>query len=196
MRSRPAILAAAIIAAAAPVTAQSFKTTGALQVPAGQPSATRGNANAYPSEITVSGIAAPVIVSVTLTNISHTHPTDLDVLLQSPGGQTVMLMSDCGGGADVSGLTLTFRDGAPLKLPDSVALTAGTFRPTDFGVNGDQLPPPAPQRPFTGSTLAALAVDQVNGVWRLWVTDDSDGDVGSIGGWSLSFTSAGSVGHP
>jgi hypothetical protein len=100
-----------------------------------------------------------------------------------------MIMSDCGGGADVSGLTLTFRDGAALKLPDSVALTAGTFRPTDFGINGDELPKPAPQRPFTGGTLAALG-QNVNGVWRLWVADDSDGDVGSIAGWSISFTPA------
>src|SRR5262249_20785841 len=143
----------------------------------------------YPSEIVVSGITGPVIVSVTLINISHTHPTDLDVLLEAPGGRTVMLMSDCGGGADVVDLTLTFRDGAPLRLPDSVALTPGTFRPPDFGVNGDQLPRPAPQRPFTGATLAALG-DNVNGVWRLWIADDSDGDVGSIGGWSISFTPA------
>jgi subtilisin-like proprotein convertase family protein len=184
-----AILAAAMCVAASPAAAQSFASSRPLKIPAGQPTVTRGIADVYPSEIVVSGVAGAVAVSVTLTNVTHTHPTDLDVLLESPGGQAVMIMSDCGGGADVSGLTLTFRDGAPLKLPDSVALTAGTFRPTDFGVNGDELPKPAPQRPFTGATLAALG-QNVNGVWRLWVADDSDGDVGSIAAWSISFTPA------
>jgi len=198
MSPAPAAVAAALIAAAAALTtAQSFSSSAAIAVPRGQPAVTRGPADAYPSEIRVSGITGPVTsMTVTLNNITHSHPTDLDVLLESPSGRTVMIMSDCGGGADVSGLTLTFRDDATEKLPDSVALTAGTFRPTDFGVNGDQLPLPAPQRPFTGSTLSALAGDTVNGVWRLWVTDDSDGDVGSIGGWSISFAAARTGGQP
>ena len=198
MSAARAVVAVALIAAAtAPAAAQSFNGSTAIKIPSGQPAVTRGPADPYPSEITVSGIAGPVTsITVTLSNIAHTHPTDLDVLLESPNGRTVMLMSDCGGGADVDGLTLTFRDGATLKLPDSVALTAGTFRPTDFGINGDQLPLPAPQRPFTGSTLSALAADAVNGVWRLWIADDSEGDGGSIGGWSISFARAGTGGPP
>ncbi len=193
-----AVLAAALIVAAAPLaTAQSFSSSAAIRMPRGQPAVTRGPADPYPSEIVISGIAGPVTaITVTLSNISHSHPTDLDVLLQSPSGRTVVLMSDCGGGADVNGLTLTFRNDAPLKLPDSVALTSGAFRPTDFGVNGDQLPLPAPQRPFTGRALSALAAESVNGVWRLWVADDSDGDAGSIGGWSISLTRAGTGVQP
>jgi subtilisin-like proprotein convertase family protein len=198
MSARLAVVAAALIVAAAAVpTAQSFSSSAAVKIPRGQPIVTRGPADPYASEIVVSGIAGPVTsITVTLNNVTHSHPTDLDVLLESPGGRTVMLMSDCGGGADVDGLTLTFRDDAALKLPDSVALTAGSFRPTDFGINGDQLPLPAPQRPFTGSALSALAADTVNGVWRLWIADDSDGDVGSIGGWSISFAHAGTGGQP
>ena len=195
--ARAVVASALIVAASARTPAQSFTSSAAVTIPRGQPAVTRGPADPYPSEIAVSGIAGPVpSVAVTLSNIAHSHPTDLDVLLESPSGRTVMLISDCGGGADVDGLTLTFRDDATLKLPDSVALTPGTFRPTDFGVNGDPLPLPAPQRPFTGSTLSALAADTVNGVWRLWIADDSDGDVGSIGGWSISFARAGPVGQP
>jgi subtilisin-like proprotein convertase family protein len=199
MNSVPALLAAvcAIVAAAAPAGAQSFSSNAAITIPRGRPAATRGPADPYPSEIVVSGVAGPVVsVTVTLGNITHTHPTDLDVLLESPSGRTIMLMSDCGGGADVNGLTLTFRDDALLKLPDSVALTPGSFRASDFGINGDQLPPPAPQRPFTGSSLSTLARDAVNGVWRLWIADDSDGDVGSIGTWSISFARATTGGQP
>jgi subtilisin-like proprotein convertase family protein len=194
----PAVLASAcVVAAVASPAAQSFSSSAAIAVPRAQPAATRGPAGPYPSEIVVSAVAAPVeSITVMLRNVTHTHPTDLDVLLESPSGRTVMLMSDCGGGADVNGLTLTFRDDAPLKLPDSVALTPGTFRPSDFGINGDQLPSPAPQRPFTGTSLAALAGDTVNGVWRLWIADDSDGDVGSIGSWSISFARAATGGQP
>lgn len=180
-----------IIGGAAASPAQSFTSRGVIIVPRGQPVATRGPAEPYPSAIVVSGIAGPVAaVTVTLRNITHTHPTDLDILLEAPSGRTMMIMSDCGGGADVKGLTLTLNDSALLKLPDSVALTPGTFRPTDFGINGDQLPLPAPQRPFTANSLAQLAGDAVNGVWRLWVADDSDGDVGSIDAWSISFAHA------
>jgi len=197
MSAAPAAVAAALIAAAGLTAAPSFSSSAAIMIPRGQPAVTRGPADAYPSEINVSGVAGPVTsMTVTLSNITHSHPTDLDVLLESPNGRTVMIMSDCGGGADVNGLTLTFRDDAAEKLPDSVALTAGTFRPTDFGVNGDQLPLPAPQRPFTGNTLSALAAGTVNGVWRLWIADDADGDSGSIGGWSISFTDARTGGPP
>ena len=197
MSAAPGLAAVLIIASAGSATAQSFSSSAAIKIPRGQPAVTRGPADTYPSEIVVSGVVGPVTsMTVTLANIAHTHPTDLDVLLESPGGRTVMLMSDCGGGADVDGLTLIFRDDATLKLPDSVALTAGTFRPTDFGINGDQLALPAPQRPFTGSTLSALGADTVNGVWRLWIADDSDGDVGSIGEWSISFARAGTGGRP
>jgi subtilisin-like proprotein convertase family protein len=197
MSGAPAVVAALILAAATQTTAQSFSSSAAIKIPRGEPAVTRGPADVYPSEIAVSGIVGPVTsITVTLSNITHSYPTDLDLLLESPSGRTVMLMSDCGGGADVDGLTLTFRDDATLKLPDAVALEAGVFRPTDFGINGDQLPLPAPQRPFTGSTLSALAAGTVNGVWRLWIADDSDGDVGSIGGWSISFAIAGTGGPP
>jgi subtilisin-like proprotein convertase family protein len=193
---RTVLVAVCSVAAVAGPAAQSFSSGAAIAIPRGQPSVTRGPAGPFPSEIVVSGVdGAVTTITVTLSNITHTHPTDLDILLEAPNGRTIMLMSDCGGGADVNGLTLGFRDDAALKLPDSVALTTGTFRPSDFGINGDQLPLPAPQRPFTATSLSMLAGDAVNGVWRLWVADDSDGDVGSIGAWSISFARAATGGR-
>src|SRR6185503_15011379 len=62
----------------------------------------------YPSTITVSGITGTVTkVTVTLSNMSHTFPDDVDVLLVGPGNKKVMLMSDAGGDPDISGVTLT-----------------------------------------------------------------------------------------
>ena len=52
----------------------------------------------YPSEIAVSGLTGPIAgVAVTLHRFGHTLPGDVDILLVSPSGDDVMLMSDaCG----------------------------------------------------------------------------------------------------
>jgi len=124
---------------------------------------------------------------VTVTGISHTYPDDLDILLVGPGGQKVLLMSDAGGGAGINNVTLTFDDAAASKLPDSSAIVAGTYKPTDF-VTGDTFPSPAPGGPY-GTTLSAFSGLDPNGTWSLYVLDDAASDSGSIaGGWSLRFT--------
>jgi len=96
-------------------------------------------------------------------------------------------MSDAGGGAGINNVTLTFDDAAASKLPDSSAIVAGTYKPTDF-VTGDTFPSPAPGGPY-GTTLSAFSGLDPNGTWTLYVLDDEANDSGSIaGGWSLKFT--------
>lgn len=143
-----------------------------------------GAATPYPSEIAVSGLVGAVEkVTVTLSGFTHTFPSDVDVLLVAPSGQTVVLMSDAGGGTDVSSIDLTFDDDAATALPS--VLVSGTFRPTNAGV-GDAYPAPAPPTPH-GATLAALKGASPNGTWRLFVNDDAAGDLGTFGGgWGLS----------
>ena len=51
-------------------------------------------------------------VTVTLKNMNHTFPDDIDVLLVGPGGQKLLLMSDAGGSADIVNNTYTFDDTA------------------------------------------------------------------------------------
>ncbi|WP_353957823.1 hypothetical protein [Peribacillus sp. NJ4] len=59
---------------------------------------TQGPAAPYPSFINVAGLTGTIAeVTVTLNNMSHTFPADLDILLVGPQGQNVLLMSDAGG---------------------------------------------------------------------------------------------------
>lgn len=150
-----------------------------------------GAASLYPSTKLVAGNLGTVTKAVvTLNNFSHTAPDDVDVMLVSPNGRRVVLMSDAGGTNEVGGLNLTFDDAAASQLSDSGALLSGTFRPTDYE-SGDAFPSPAPQGPPAGSTLAAFNGSAPNGQWRLYAVDDAGNNVGSIAGsWSLSLTTS------
>ena len=54
-------------------------------------------ASPYPNGLAVSGLLTTgvSVKSVTITNYSHTFPDDVDLVLVSPSGQAVILMSDC-----------------------------------------------------------------------------------------------------
>lgn len=90
-------------------------------------------ASPYPSDITVSNLGGTLVQSVvTLTNVYHTYPQFMNVLLVSPAGKDVLLMSHAGGSTNVSKITLTFEDGAANSLPLSNALTTSTNKPTKY----------------------------------------------------------------
>jgi subtilisin-like proprotein convertase family protein len=151
----------------------------------------------YPSTLAVSGIHATVCkVTVTLDQLTHTYPGDLDIVLEGPQGQRVKLMSDAGGATDVVNQTITFDDAVAPSQPISGSLL-GYSRPTNYtGFANDNLAGgmedvmPAP----LGNTInmsGALSVFQnltPNGLWKLYVYDDQGADVGSIKGWCLNFT--------
>ncbi len=149
-----------------------------------------GPANPYPSTINVSGMNGVVNkVTVTLSNLNHSFPHDVDVLVVSPSGssglQSALLMSDTGGAHAATNVTLTFDDAAGVFLPNSDQLVSGTFIPTAFDA-GAALPAPAPVGPYVAS-LTALKGAPANGTWSLFVFDDSAGDGGNIAnGWSLT----------
>ena len=139
----------------------------------------------YPSPITVSQLPGEITsVAVTLVNITHPNPDDLDVLLVGPGGQTVLLMSDAGGSANVTNVTVSFVDGARPAIPDDGPLTAGVYQPSNYDTT--EAFPNAPQPPY-GSKLNVFDGTNPNGVWRLFVLDDFMlANVGAIaGGWRL-----------
>jgi subtilisin-like proprotein convertase family protein len=149
-----------------------------------------GIAEPYPSNLAITGQSGSVTkVTVILNNFSHTAPDDADLLLVAPNGRRIVLMSDVGGATEVGGLTLTFDDNAVSALPDNAPLTSGTYKPTDFEP-GETFPAPAPAG-VTGTTLNAFYGSAANGVWRLYVADDTGEHLGSIGGsWSLNIQSS------
>ncbi|MDT3673906.1 S8 family serine peptidase [Microcystis wesenbergii] len=144
-----------------------------------------GSSTPYPSTINVSGLSDNInSLKVTLTNLSHTFPDDIDVLLVGPTGAKALLMSDVGGSGDVNNVTLTFDPTAASFLPDSGPITSGSYKATDF-VTGDVFNSPAPGGPY-GTDFSVFNNTNPNGTWSLYVMDDEGGDAGTIaGGWSL-----------
>lgn len=144
-----------------------------------------GAASLYPSTISVSGVTGVVKqVRVNVSGLNHTYARDVDMLLVGPTGQKVMLMSDVGPASGVAGLNLTFSDDAPTVVPFS-GFISGVYKPTDYDQTSDTMPAPAPVGPYTAS-LGALAGLDPNGVWSLYVADDTRQESGAISnGWSL-----------
>jgi len=169
-----------------------FTNNAAITIPGGAPVTTSGAAAPYPSAINVSGLSGTINkVTVKLTNVNHTFPDDMDILLVSPTGQAVVLMSDAGGNTDIVNATLTFDDtGTP--IPDNTAITTGTYSPADWGGVTDSFPAPAPQGPYPSpSRLSVFNGAAPNGTWSLYIVDDADEEVGNIqGGWSLTITTS------
>ncbi|MDB6059165.1 MAG: hypothetical protein JWO95_3009 [Verrucomicrobiales bacterium] len=144
-------------------------------------------AGPYPSTIHVSCIFPNDVarVQVGLLGFSHTYPSDVCILLQSPSGKTTPLMIDAGGGRDfpVQNVNLLFDDGAA-DLPFNAPLTSGTFAPGVYGPTID-FPVPAPAYGQIG--LGQFTHENAHGDWKLFVYDDRIIDSGSIAnGWTLT----------
>lgn len=204
-----AILLAAVvglIVGVAPAGATVFQNTTPIAVPVADG---QRPASPYPSTITVSGLGSHIIdVNASLVGLSHARAQDIDVLLVGPEGQTVLLMSnvlyrhpsegDCGpmGSNAVSGVNLTFDDGAP-SLPISPPLASGSYSPTDYDAcfdnfGNDTFPGGAPPGPYAAA-MSAFNGTNPNGTWSLYVADDLlvSGTTGQIaGGWSIDITAA------
>ncbi len=158
-----------------------FTNPAAISIPVG------GAAALYPSNVTVSGLPATGVrvASVVLNGVSHTRSNDIDVVLQSPSGQNVILMSDVGG-ANAINATYTFIDWAPF-MSSTTANPTDTYRPSNAG-QPDNFPPPGPGSILQNPTIS-MFTGNMNGTWKLFVVDD-DGtsDQGVIsGGYTINF---------
>lgn len=164
------------------VVTQVFNYVSNITIPAS------GTATPYPATITVSGVTNPVTkLTVSLNGLTHTYVEDVFALLAAPNGQRTMLMSYTYPGP-VSGVTLTFDDGAANLVPYTNGIPSGTYQPTDYyyGESGPyDMPPPAPGW-YYGYQLAPLAVSP-NGTWSLYLYDFATPDAGSLAGWTLRF---------
>lgn len=147
-----------------------------------------GPGSPYPSIINISGVTGFVgKVTVTLHGLTHSFPNDVNVLLVSPSGANVLLMSHTGGAYGLTNVSLTFDDAAPVALVSGGPLSTGTYRPSEYG-GGVSFPNPAAAPPY-GIALSALNATDPNGFWLLYVLDDRPGDSGMIAsGWTMNLT--------
>ena len=149
----------------------------------------------YSSTITVAGGPATVgAMTIDIIGLSHTWPSDIDVMLVGPNGDAMIIMSDAGSGTDVTDVSYSIFDGAATAFNLTQNLS-GSYRPYNNG-GADGMPAPAPAvygdaAPAGAATLfSTFGGDVADGDWTLFLQDDAGGDAGTItGGWSITFSS-------
>lgn len=177
-----------------PVT---FSNTAAITIPL------TGPVTPYPSNIDVTGLSGKITkITVGLKQFNHTWPGDVDVLLVSPTGKKMILMSDVmEANNTTTNINLVLDDDAANLMPAGSGLVSGTYKPTNYGP-GDVFAASAPAGPYQSPASAGTATlssvfggDDPNGTWSLYVVDDYSGlDQGNInGGWELTITTASDV---
>ncbi len=178
----------ASLAVTAPASAASFFSNPTpIAIPG---SGDIGNASPYPSEIAVSGLTGPITsVAVTLHRFGHGVPSNADILLVSPSGDTVIVMSDaCSPATEIEDFTWTFSQQAagPMTAPCGESV----YQPTN-NAGADNFPG-APAGP-RGTSFNDFNNENPNGTWKLYVVDDFDegitgvDDIGDIEvGWTLA----------
>ena len=160
---------------------------------------TNGPASRYPATIEVFGMPTNyALVEVTLVGLTHMRPEDLDILLVSPSGAKIMLISDAGGTNPVFNATLVFHPNwqGYLYPPETNAIPSNLeshYSCRNYGEEEITLPLPAPQGPYQGFLDELTISDRnPNGVWKLFIyddkTDNKTGDTGILqGSWRLNF---------
>lgn len=151
----------------------------------------------YPSIADINGLSGTITkVRVTLTNLTHTFPGDLDIVLVGPQGQRTILMSDAGGGnPGVTGRTYIFDQSAADTFPTTTA-ASGIYKP--FNGDGpaqtepgaiDIFPAPGPgSANYGAANLDVFNGTNPNGIWKLYVVDDEAGDTGFLSTFTLEVT--------
>lgn len=165
----------------------------AIDIP-GNPTNSSGPASRYPATIHVRGEPSNGLarVEVTLRDLRHAYPTDLDILLVSPSGTNIILMSDAGSSLAVTNATLVFHPAWQLYPypPESSAIPSGQTRhysPYNYGNPEETQLPGAPQGPYS-TELNDLSGTDPNGTWLLYIYDDKAGQTGVLqDSWSLKF---------
>ncbi|MFN6117785.1 MAG: proprotein convertase P-domain-containing protein, partial [Flavobacteriales bacterium] len=149
-----------------------------------------GNSSPYPGTIAVSGVAGSIIdLRVTMTNFNHTWPNDVDVVLFGPTGAHSIIFTDAiGGSGGVTARNYTFAVGAT-ALPTTGFPASGTYGVVNGGTFSGAGTPSA----VTNTGLGVFNGTNPNGTWSLFVFDDTGGDIGTIGSWSLEISTGAPV---
>ena len=153
---------------------------GSISIPA------TGKGAPYPSGFGLGSAGGKLAGMTAQVNLTHSFVSDIDLMLVSPQGQGVMLMSDNCLNQSVSGMVLTFRDAAASTLPDTATCASGTYKPSNRTTEiPDTFPDAVTDDP--AATLSVFNGIDPTGFWRMYAIDDNSGDSGSISNWSLTF---------
>jgi subtilisin-like proprotein convertase family protein len=157
---------------------RSFNNTTSIVIP------DSGVATPYPSAINVTGVNGVVSsVIVTLTGINHSYKGELDIALVGPAGNGVILMSDITAGPSFNNTTIRFADD-PRNIISQNSNTI--LRPENEDSNDSY--PTLPAASSFNTRLSVFNGANPNGIWRLYIIDDTGSDGGGVsGGWSLTF---------
>ncbi|MGA2540613.1 MAG: protease pro-enzyme activation domain-containing protein [Verrucomicrobiota bacterium] len=148
-----------------------------------------GPGGPYPSSNLVSGITTYVSgVTVTVSNLEHTFPHDISMLLVGPGGQSTVLMSAAANYSSAAiPVTITFDDNASTPAPAIGSLVSGSYQPSQYNAPVFTNVPNI-LSPYN-TNLSVFAGTPANGWWYLYAYDGRVGDYGAISnGWGLAIT--------
>ncbi|MBK9382851.1 MAG: M36 family metallopeptidase [Chitinophagaceae bacterium] len=171
----------------APTTFTVTYSGAALTIPGtGTGAGTGAPASVYPAVVNISGLptSGVRVKSIAINGLTHTFPGDIDMVVQSPTGTNVVIMSDAGGGTDIVNSNLVFDDAAASLLP--AAIVSGTYRPTN-AAGPDAFPAPGPGSITQVNPPLSNFTGNFNGNWNLFVVDDAGGDAGSLTSWTITF---------
>jgi hypothetical protein len=177
-------------------TANIFRNTAEISFNLGLP------AVPYPSTITVTNGPVQIgSIRVTLYDVTHDLPDNMDFLLVGPTGVEYVFMADAGGPtALTTPATLTFSDVSPNPIPNNGPLVTGTYKPVSWQAPQPDFVPPAPPGPYiepnssgVPTLQSAFGFTNANGTWSLYARDDNSTAnpnvlVGLVaGGWGIEF---------
>ncbi len=156
-------------------TSNSFTNTTPVSFPAFP-------ATTVTSTLTVSG-CDPYLLDLNLTTfLTHTFSEDLNITLTSPAGTVVTLTTDNGGGNDNNFNGTLWDDDAD---PDGLVPYSSNDGLVTDGVYANLV---AETSLVPEEAMAAFIGEDPNGTWTITISDDQDGDGGTLSSWTLDIT--------
>ncbi|MCW2739304.1 Ig-like domain-containing protein [Nocardioides sp.] len=144
-----------------------------------------GAGSVYPSTIDLEAPANARVQEVSVgMSLTHERMDDLDLVLVSPSGKAVTLLSDAGGDNPYDSSLYFYAWGSASPDED---LAYYYSAPTDWDTTaGDSDAFPAPVPASAPDSFDGLYGSAVSGAWQLYTRDDTTGAVGTIHSWDIS----------
>lgn len=155
------------------------------------------NATPFPACYEISGFTGTLTsIEVTLDDFTHSASGDVYVVVVNPSGIACQLLAGNGGiTSPAVPVTLTFTPGGatlPVHNYTTPGLTSGTYAPVQLlpgqELSGCLIPlvESLTISSFGALDLSGLGDTDPNGIWKLYVCDNSALNVGYIGSWFVT----------